>query len=445
MNMLPRAGYLKAASVFSIAFLASLCLFAEDKVEKTLIKAGTDKPEAIYQKGEKIKFNFLLMDDNKPLEGKTLNYTITRDKAETQRGTVVTKAEPVIIETELKEPGFALCTISYKDEKGKIISEKAGASVDPLNIKVSRPAPEDFDKFWQERKEELAKVPMKVTMEPVEVPADMKGKVECFDIKIDCAGGMPVSGYFSRPVNAAKGSLPAMIAYHGAGVRSSNKLLSYAAQGMLALDINAHGIENGKPASFYTELKDGKLKGYPFFNSDDKDKIYFKGMFLRLIRSLEFIKSQPEWDGKTLIVTGGSQGGAQSLVAAGIDPQVTLCIAHVPAMCDHTGILANQSSGWPRFIKMKDGKPENENIVKTVPYFDAANFAARIKAETLVTVGFIDTTCAPTSVYAAYNNIKSPKTIINNPLCAHAVPKESGAAASKKINEHLQKMKSQKQ
>ncbi|OGV46790.1 MAG: hypothetical protein A2017_14395 [Lentisphaerae bacterium GWF2_44_16] len=444
MNMLPKVGYFKVASIFSIGFLASLCLFAENKVEKTLIKAGTDKPEAIYQKGEKIKFNVLLMDDNKPLEGKKLNYTIKRDKDEAQSGTVVSKAEPVVIETELKEPGFALCTFSCEIEKGKVIRGSAGAAVDPSNIKVSRPAPEDFDKFWQERKEELAKVPMKVTMEPVEVPADMKGKVECFDIKIDCAGGMPVSGYFCKPVNAAKGSLPALVSYHGAGVRSSNKHFGYASQGMLALDINAHGIENGKPASFYQELRGGKLKGYPFFNSDDKDKIYFKGMFLRLIRSLEFIKSQPEWDGKILIVTGSSQGGAQSLVAAGIDPQVTLCIAHVPAMCDHTGILANQSSGWPRFIKMKDGKPENENILKTVPYFDAANFASRIKAETLVTVGFIDTTCAPTSVYAAYNNIKSLKTIVNNPLCAHAVSKESGTEASKKINEHLQKMKSAK-
>lgn len=445
MNVSARGGYLKLASVFSMGFLASLCLLGQDKAEKTLITAVTDKPQAIYQKGEKIKFNVLLTDDNKPLEGKTLNYTITRDKEEALKGSIVSKAEPVVIETELKEPGFALCSLSCEVEKGKTINGKAGAAVDPLSIKVSRPAPEDFDKFWQGRKEELAKVPMKVTMEPADIPADMKGKVECFDIKIDCAGGMPVSGYFSRPVNAAKGSLPALVAYHGAGVRSSNKLLGYAAQGMLALDINAHGIENGKPESFYKELKEGKLKGYPYFNSNDKDKIYFNGMFLRLIRSLEFIKSQPEWDGKILIVTGSSQGGAQSLVAAGIDSQVTLCIAHVPAMCDHTGILANQSSGWPRFIKMKDGKPENEDILKTVPYFDAANFAARIKAETLVTVGFIDTTCAPTSVYAAYNNIKSLKTIVNNPLCAHAVSKEGSDAASKKISEHLQKMKSPKQ
>jgi len=418
---------------------------AEDQTGKAQIKAVTDKPDAIYRKGEKIKFNVLLSEDNKPIEGKTVKYTITRDKEKTQKGTVVSKTEPVAIETELKEPGFVLCWVSCEYKTGENITGVAGAAVDPLNIKASRPAPEDFDKFWQERREELAKVPLKSSLEPVEVPDNLKDKVECFDVKIDCAGGMPVSGYFAKPGKAAQGSLPAIVFYHAAGVRSSSKPFGYAARGMLALDINAHGIENGKPENFYKELAEGKLKGYPFFNSDDSDKIYFKGMFLRLIRSLDFIKSRPEWDGKTLIVSGSSQGGGQALVAAGLDPRVTLCIAHVPALCDHTGILADQSSGWPRFIKLKDGKPENENIVRTVPYFDAANFASKIKADTLITVGFIDTTCAPSSVYAAYNNIKGSKQIINMPLCGHGISKEGLDAAGTKINEHLQKMKSGKQ
>lgn len=410
-------------------------------VEKTVIKVTTDKTEAIYQKGGEIQFNVLLTEEDKPLAGKTLTYTITSDGGAPQSGKIETKETPVVVQSRLDHPGFVLCTVVYEKEGGKKIKGLGGAGVDPLQIKVSRPAPEDFDKFWQGRKDELAKVPMNPKLVPAPVSESMKGKVECFDLKVDCAGGMPMSGYFARPVNAAKGSLPIIISYHGAGVRSAHMPVGHAAKGMLALDINAHGIENGQPKSFYDELTGGKLKGYPYFDANDKDKIYFNGMFLRVLRSLEFMKSQPEWDGRTLIVTGGSQGGAQSLVAAGLEPKATMCVAYVPAMCDHTGILAGQTSGWPRFIKLKDGKPENEDIVRTVPYFDAANFATRIKAETFIAVGFIDVACPPTSVYAAYNNLNCKKEIINNPLNGHSCPKENSVYINGKITEHIGKMK----
>ena len=60
---------------------------------------------------------------------------------------------------------------------------------------------------------------------------------------------------------------------------------------------------------------------------------------------------------------------------------------------------------------MKKGQPSNPEIVKTVPYYDMAFFAKRIKGETFFTVGLIDNTCCPTSVYAAYNNIPGRKNI----------------------------------
>ena len=70
-------------------------------------------------------------------------------------------------------------------------------------------------------------------------------------------------------------------------------------------------------------------------------------MFQRACRALEYLKSRPEWDGRILIVSGGSQGGAQALAAAGLDPQVTCCVALVPALCDHHGLLAGRQPSWP--------------------------------------------------------------------------------------------------
>ena len=42
---------------------------------------------------------------------------------------------------------------------------------------------------------------------------------------------------------------------------------------------------------------------------------------------------------------------------------------------------------------------------RNAPYFDGANFAARIRCPVRVAVGFSDMTCPPCCVYAAYNAI----------------------------------------
>ncbi len=409
------------------------------------IEAKADRPDAIYKQGETIIFKIqLLSADGKVVEGKSLKYWIKGDGGLKSEGSLSSAAEPLSVQAKLDKPGFVLCKVQFKPEGAeKPVDGFAGAGVDPLLIKSSIEEPADFDAFWAKVKEEVDAVPIKANLVPVEVTDQkLKGKVECFDIKIDCAGGMPVSAYLVKPVGAKPKSCPAYVSYHGAGVRSSNKPLWMAEKGCIAMDLNAHGLENGKPDEFYKALADGSLKDYRTRDCDKRDKIYFKGMFMRVIRSLEYIKSLPEWDGRILIVNGTSQGGGQALVAAGLDPQVTLCEAFVPALCHHVGILEGQESGWPRFIAMKDGQPANPEVVKAVPYYDGANFAKRIKCQSLLSTGFIDTTCSPTSVYVAFNNIPAKdKRIVNDVPANHGVPKETYSIGSQTSEEHIKKMR----
>ena len=401
----------------------------------------TDKPEALYSVGEKITFNILLTEDGKPVSGKAVNYSIARDGGSPQKGTVTSAETPVTVETTMENPGFTLLSATSAGKEKNIVGY-GGAGAEPLKIKPGLEVKDDFDNFWNAKKEELNKLPLEVRMEPAAVPAALKGKVECFDIKVNCLGGKPVSGYFARPVNAAKASLPAIVTYQGAGVynSSSGTACSWAAKGMLALDINAHGIENGKPQEFYKDLNDNALRGYPHFDEGDREKCYFLGMFQRVYRSLQFIKSQPEWDGKCLVTRGSSQGGGQSIAAAGLDPQVSFCAAFVPALCDHYGYLAKRQNGWPRFIASKDGNALKEDVAATSKYFDGVNFASRIKGDAIFTVGFIDITCCPSSVYAAYNSVPGKKEIVNNPLFGHRNPPEAGKIVDDAISAHVKTM-----
>ena len=270
----------------------------------------------------------------------------------------------------------------------------------------------------------------------VPVPKKFQDKIVCYDVKVKCAGPKPVSGYLSMPKNAKKGSLPAEVIFDGAGVRDSYKPLKMAT-GRIAFAINAHGILNGQPKEYYDNLNKGVLKGYRTQGKENRDTVYFKDMFLRVMRALDYVKTLPEWDGKTLVVRGGSQGGAQAIVAAALDPQVTFCNAGVPALGDHAGRLVGRRPGWPCYVNKKNLNDADLKVIDAVKYYDHVYFAKRIKCETYFYTGFVDFVCAPTSVYAAYNNL--PKDIVKHiqttPTGGHGAP---GNLAFKFMDEFIQ-------
>ena len=68
-----------------------------------------------------------------------------------------------------------------------------------------------------------------------------------------------------------------------------------------------------------------------------------------------------------------------------------------------------------------------EEILKTIPYFDAANILKRSKATLFVEIGLIDITCPPASVYAAINQAKGRKIIYAVPYRAHHQPQNAMA------------------
>ena len=296
------------------------------------------------------------------------------------------------------------------------VTAAIGAIAEPEKCTPFFQEPSDFQEFWDKALAELAKVPVKAERKQCNLSPKNKGKFNCWDVKVDCAGGKPVSGYLIIPANAPAKSLPAVVTFQSAGVASSWKT---TVPGAISFSINAHGIENGHPRPFYLNLYKTDYANYWWKNATDKNTYYFRSMFLRVKRALDYVKTIPEYDGRTLIVIGGSQGGAQALVAAALDPDVKIVSAMVPAMCDLGGIIGGRLSGWPQLIRMKNGRVLNESVSKTLMYYDMSFFAKRIKADVYFTVGLIDTTCCPTSVFAAYNNIPGKKNIQIMPEGGH--------------------------
>ncbi len=365
------------------------------------ISGTTDKAQALYQPGEKITFHVQVLDDGKPVSGKKLKWKRTGDDAKTETGEAVSSdAGPLSITTAMGQPGFVRIEVWAEDDQGKaLLGAKnlpvrfdGGAGIEPEKLRQGIPEPPDFDRFWSTQIARLKEVPMKVAL--TEVPSNDPGFVT-YDVKIDCAGGMPVSGYLTKPKDAAPKSLKANGTYLGYGVSSAKP---YTAPGTMMLCINAHGIENGKDADYYKNLN---LAKYGFNNEQNAkpETSYFNGMILRVLRSLEFLKAQPEWNGKDLIVSGGSQGGFQSLAGAALDKDVTKCFVNVPWMCDLGGPSVGRLKGW---------RPD---YAEGLGYYDSVNMAKRITCDTAISAGLGDSVCPPSGTSILYNNLKGNKQL----------------------------------
>lgn len=426
----------------SRCFVASLLLIATTGclLAQSALTVSCDQPTGVYPSGQEAVFTITRNDAAETSPAATVK--ILRNNREV----LVTKTVPgnkasQAIRFTPPTDGWYLCTVTLPGEEKKPAAA-TGVVFNPDALAPSMPAPDDFDAFWAAQKARLAAqkpAPVLAPLTPEQrlvetANPDHLAKIEslekqgftCSNLSIPCLDVRPLEGYFAKPPPAANGGRPAILFFHAAGIEGGwcratavNALIYAQRFNAIVLDMNAHGMLNGQPQSYYDALAKEGLSGYQSRGLESREQYYFLGMFLRLLRGIDFLCAQPEWDGKHLICIGISQGGAQVLAAAGLDSRVSAAVAIVPGMCDITGPVADKPSGWPGFGggKLDDGKTKQS--LETVRYFDAVNFCARSKAETLMTVGFADTTCSPPGVFTAFNQLKTKKRIITVPDKGH--------------------------
>ncbi|MDD4870297.1 MAG: acetylxylan esterase [Kiritimatiellae bacterium] len=380
---------------------------------------AVDRVDARYNVGEKVIFNAELKVDGQPAQDVKLPYVIREDDYTTvTNGEMVFTAGKASITATFRKPSFLLAVVTMTETEPvkKTINRYAGAACKPEKIAPSMPKPDDFDTFWGGKKNEMDNLPFHAELKPITGQTD--DKIEVYEMILNSINGAKVYGYFAKPKGV--GPFPAYMEVHGAGVYSlsPNSVVSYAKRGVMAIDMNAHELESGKPKEYYDALKEGSLKDYPHQGCESRDTCYFLRMFCSCYRTAQYITSRIEWDRKHFVVYGSSQGGGQAFVTAGLCPKVTAFVSNVPALCDHTGPEAGRSAGWPRLVAYTGGKADPKQL-QASRYFDCVNFAYAIKAKALVSAGFIDVTCAPSSVYAACNVLSGPKRVFDTVRYGH--------------------------
>ena len=298
-----------------------------------------------------------------------------------------------------------------------------GAIVAPESFRPGYDAPKDLKKFWTKQVKQMRRLPLECKLTPVPENQINNPDVVCFDMEISMPEGNPVRAYIAYPKNAKRKSLPILMYAHAAGVKGKwcqcdvGLAVKNATRGngAIAVDINAHGMLNGQPQEYYDALEENVLKNYSSWDFTGHEDFYFRLMYLRMVRALDYAVSLPLWDGKRVFVYGESQGGAQTAALAGIDSRVTAINLRVPAFIDVAGLLQNRKGSWP-------GKysADPEKYADIIPYYDGALLLSLSKAKMFVEAGLIDYTCPPSCVAAGFNNAGSKdKTIHFFPYRPH--------------------------
>jgi len=267
-----------------------------------------------------------------------------------------------------------------------------GAAVSPRKIGLSTSRPVDFDAFWESKLAAQANVPLNAVLTPAET--DVPG-VELNVFQLDALGSK-AHGYVAKP--ARDGKFPAVIQLQYAGVYALNAgaVARRAAEGWLIINVDSHDKLPSDPSGSVP-------RGYQAVGNTDRETSYFLNMYLRDSRVLDYLLTRSDWDGKTIILMGGSMGGQQSLALAGLRPEkISAVLVCVPAGADSNGDLHGRKAGYPNWPS------DNPDVMKTALYFDTVNFASRIKAPVMAGMGFIDTISPPAGVWTMLNQISGP-------------------------------------
>ncbi|MEU6657503.1 acetylxylan esterase [Streptomyces sp. NPDC046821] len=288
----------------------------------------------------------------------------------------------------------------------------------PLDqLRTYRPVleePEDFDAFWDKTLAEAREHDLDATFTPVDVPLTT---VDVFDVTYAGFGGQPVKGWLVLPAGAT-GPLPAVVEYigYGGGRGLPHTHLLWAAAGFAHFVMDTRGQGS---AGLVGDTPDpvGSGPSHPGFMTrgvEDPYAYYYRRVFTDGVRAVEAARSHPLVDASRVAVLGASQGGGIAIAVGGLVPDLVAVAADVPFLCHfpRAATLTERNPYREIGYYLKTHIGADEQVFRTLSYFDGVHFAARGTAPALFSVGLEDQTCPPSTVFAAFNAYAGPDKAI---------------------------------
>jgi cephalosporin-C deacetylase len=284
------------------------------------------------------------------------------------------------------------------------------------------PVPADFEDFWATTLADARRHPLAATFEPVDTGLAL---VETFDVTFAGFGGSPIKGWFHLPVGRA-GPVPAVVEFqgYGGGRGLAHERLLWPAAGFAYLLMDTRGQGSTWSPG---ETADPDGAGEPAHPGSmtrgilSPESYYYRRVFTDAVRAVEAARSHPAVDASRVVVTGGSQGGAITIAAASLTPDLRGAATDVTFLADFpravTLIDKDPYAEVARYLKAH--RDHVDQVFRTLSYFDVANLGTLSRVPALFSVALMDTICPPSTVYAAYNRYAAEKSIVEYPFNDH--------------------------
>lgn len=319
------------------------------------------------------------------------------------------------------EPGFYHAVV----EANYALVSDFNIGYNPTAISSPVDAQADFDEFWAKAKSDLAAVAPEYTMTKIEEKSTAKRNVYLVEMKsIDNGDGQPatIRAYYAEPV--AEGTYPVVIVQNGYDSDPTQSVYCPSGNGnpeWIELYVSVRGqlLNNREP-----NKADNIYGDWFVYNLGDKDKYYYRGAYMDVVRSIDFIASRPKAQQENIFMAGGSQGGALTIAGAALDTRLNAIAPSIPFMGDFPDYF--QVGSWPAYPAQQYQKANgltDEDMYACLSYFDTKNLAPRITCPVIMASGLQDNVCPPHTNFAPFNNLTvTDKQYIVNPDCKHETP-----------------------
>ena len=395
--------------------LGSLSISAQIRGTNIVVSVTPDHQDWNYKVGEKASFVVNVRKSGTLLNQVKIDYEAGPVMYPNTKKTLVLKDGTMKWSGEMKTPGFyRLKVVAHVD--GKDYEGLCTAAFSPEKIKPFAQEPNDFDDFWKNALDEARQIDLNPTK--VLLPERCTKDVNVYEISYhNNRWGSKMYGILSIPVKPGK--YPALLRVPGAGVRPYSGDTYTATGKCIVLEIGIHGVPVTMEQKVYDDLANAALNGYWDTNLENPDRNAYKRVVTGAVKGVDMIASLDEWDGKTLGVTGSSQGGFLSLAVAALDKRVTFLAAVHDAMCDYEAELHGVAGGWPHYFYHAKMNAITKARLEGARYYDGVNFARRITVPGWYSFGYNDEVVPPTSSYGLYNSVKAPKTLSLYQMTGH--------------------------
>ena len=284
------------------------------------------------------------------------------------------------------------------------------------------PRPADFDEFWDSSLAEIYSIEPNPVFTPVDFPSRI---ADAYDLHFTSTKGAKIHAKFMKPKNLS-GKAPAVLFFHGYRTSTCDwySLLPYVSQGYVVAWMDVRG-QGGPSEDVGGTLGPTCTTQFVRGVDGDPSNLLYRDIFLDTVQFARVVMSLDYVDATRVGVTGGSQGGALSIACAALVPEIKMCAASYPYLCDYKRVWEmdldkNAYEGISYYLRSFDPLHERvDEFFTKLGYIDLQFLAPRIKAKVLISTGLVDNICPPSTQFAMYNKITSEKSMDIYPDYGH--------------------------